>query len=98
MNVNEEMRTELNASLARAQKMLDWSKTYEKRIMEFNHDFMPMNLHKPKDEGFYLTLRCGLTGVYQVLNQWKDGMWQMQVLDGSDTIAYSRERIQIPEF
>jgi hypothetical protein len=42
-----------------------------------------------------VTIRCGLSGIYQVLNQWKDGAWQMQILDASDTIAYSKEKVEL---
>jgi hypothetical protein len=48
-----------------------------------------------QEEGYYVTIRCGLSGIYQVLNQWKDGKWQMQILDASDTIAYSKEKVEL---
>ena len=40
-----------------------------------------------------MTIRCGLSGIYTLLNEWKDNKWQVKVLDASDTIAYSKERI-----
>lgn len=74
-------------------------KAYNKVIFGFDRenresDFRPAH-YPPEEEGFYLTIRCGLPGIYTTVNQWKDGKWQMEVLDGSVTIAYSRERIQL---
>lgn len=40
-----------------------------------------------------MTIRCGLSGIYTCLNEWKDNKWQVEVTDASDTIAYSKERI-----
>ena len=72
-------------------------KSYDKRILDFDRDnpaldFRPAH-YPPKENGLYLTIRCGLSGIYQTLNEWKDGHWMNQVLDGSETIAYSREKI-----
>lgn len=36
----------------------------------------------------YLTVRAGLSGIYTMINTYKDGNWEMQVLDGSKTIYY----------
>lgn len=74
-------------------------KTYDKMIFEFDKDnqekdFKPAH-YLPKEDGFYLTIRCGLSGIYTRVNQWKDGKWQMEILDGSTTIAYSRKQIHL---
>lgn len=47
----------------------------------------------PKEDGWYDTIRCGLSGIYIMVNEYKDGKWMIQVLDGSTTIAYSRDKI-----
>ena len=47
----------------------------------------------PKEDGFYMTIRCGLGGIYYNLDEWKDSNWQVGILDGSYVIAYSREQI-----
>ena len=71
-----------------------WS--YHKDIMKFDSDFIPMTYGKgPKEEGMYITIRCGLGGIYQTLNTWKNGGWEAQALDGSFTIAYSKEKVQL---
>lgn len=83
-----------------ARKCLNWLNSYRKEIMNFDrdgNDFKPAH-YPPKEDGTYLTIRCGLTGIYQMVNEWKDGKWQCIVLDGSETIAYSRDRIEIPDF
>ena len=69
-------------------------KIIEKDILKFNNDYTPAH-YPPKENGFYMTIRCGLSGIYSCLNEWKDDKWQMEVLDASTTIAYSKE--QIPE-
>lgn len=75
-------------------KMYEKINSYHKGIFKFHNDFKPAK-YPPKEEGYYVTIRCGLSGIYQVLNQWKDGAWQMQILDASDTIAYSKEKVEL---
>lgn len=41
-----------------------------------------------KDGTMYVTIRCGLSGIYTCLNEWKNGGWYAKCLDGSTTIAY----------
>ena len=64
----------------------------EDKILNFDNDFKPAN-HTPKVDGYYMTIRCGLGGIYYNLDQWKDGKWQVGILDGSYVIAYSKETI-----
>lgn len=64
----------------------------EEYILNFNNDYKPAN-HLPKEDGFYMTIRCGLGGIYYELDEWKDGNWQVRILDASYVIAYSRETI-----
>ena len=75
-------------------------KSYDKRILDFNNDFTPAvnstgTARNPKEEGLYITIRCGFAGIYQCLNRWKDGKWQNQVLDGSTTIAFSKQLVDL---
>lgn len=67
-------------------------KITEEHIFDFNGEWKPAN-HSPNKEGFYITIRCGLSGIYTILNEWKNNDWQINVLDASTTIAYSRELI-----
>ena len=39
-------------------------------------------------DGFYLTLRIRNGCIYQLLNEMRDGNWQVKVLDDSETIMY----------
>ena len=64
----------------------------EEHIVHFDNDYKPAN-HPPKEDGFYMTIRCGLGGIYYNLDEWKDSNWQVGILDGSYVIAYSREQI-----
>lgn len=80
-----------------AREGLNIIKSYEKRIFDFdrkNNNFVPSH-YPPKEDGIYLTIRCGLTGIYTHVNEWKDGKWQMGILDGSTTIAYSRNKLNL---
>jgi len=82
-----------------AREALNIIKSYEKRIFDFDREkeennFVPAH-YKPKEDGMYLTIRCGLTGIYTSVNEWKDGNWQMNILDGSTTIAYSRNKLEL---
>ena len=74
--------------------------SYEKEFVRFDRgkedtNFCPMHITPPTEEGMYVTIRCGYTGIYQVLNEWKNGKWQMECTDGSTTIAYSRNTITL---
>ena len=85
---------------AEIHKVLKEMKKYEKKIFDFDHDenrFHSTNNGKftPKEDGMYLTIRCGLSGIYTVLNEWKDGHWQMEIADGSTTIAFSDKKIEL---
>jgi len=80
-----------------AQEALDIIKPYERRIFDFDrekNDFIPAR-YNPKEDGIYLTIRCGLTGIGTYVNEWKDDKWQMNILDGSTTIAYSRNKLEL---
>ena len=72
-------------------------KSYQKRIFDFDrgeNDFKPAH-YPPKEEGLYVTLRCGFTGITQELDRYENGEWQLRVLDGSKVIAYSRNTIEL---
>ena len=82
-----------------AREALNIIKSYERRILDFDRekedsDFVPAR-YKPKEDGIYLTIRCGLTGIYTSVNEWKNDNWQMNILDGSITIAYSRNKLNL---
>lgn len=62
------------------------------RIFDFDHNYIPGH-HKPKTPGYYMTIRCGLGGIYTNLYEWKDDKWQVGILDDSKVIAFSREQI-----
>ena len=64
----------------------------ERHILDFDgeNDYKPSN-YPPKKNGFYMTIRCGLGGIYSKLNEWCDGHWMVECLDDSRTIAYSRQ-------
>ncbi len=47
----------------------------------------------PKEDGYYMTIRCGLGGIYTHLDEWKDNHWQVGITDASTVIAYSRDQI-----
>lgn len=58
----------------------------------FYKDFKPFHKGRTElEEGVtYVTIRCGLTGIYTCINQWMGGRWGAECLDGSETIAYRK--------
>lgn len=47
----------------------------------------------PKEDGYYMTIKCGLGGIYASLNEWKNGEWRVLTTDDSEVIAYYKEPI-----
>lgn len=65
-------------------------------IFDFKGDYK-LAKYPPKEDGYYMTIRCGLNGIYTCLDEWKNGNWQVGVLDDSNVIAYSKEQISKEE-
>lgn len=40
-----------------------------------------------------MTIRCSLGGIYTKVDKYRDGEWLTKIMDDSDVIAYSKERI-----
>lgn len=51
-------------------------------------DFKVIRPGREPADGFYLTLRLRSGCMYQMLNEMRDGHWQAQVLDDSETVMY----------
>ena len=51
----------------------------------------------PTEDGTYLTIRTGLTGIYKMINVWENDKWQIEVLDASVTIARSEKPLTAEE-
>ena len=50
-----------------------------KRIFDFkDHEYIPAH-HDPKEPGYYMTIRCGLSGIYTQLDEWKNNKWQVGI-------------------
>lgn len=64
----------------------------EERIFDFNGEYK-LAKYPPENDGWYMTIRCGLSGIYSCINEWKNNRWQVEVLDASNTIAYSKEQL-----
>ena len=87
MEINDEFYEKLKA-------FSDEVNSYNKSLVDFHGDFKPANKNPDKD-GYYITIRCGLGGIYQILDEFKDGNWQTGILDDSRVIAYSRNTIEL---
>ena len=61
-------------------------------IFDFNGDYKLAKC-PPKEDGYYITVKCGLGGIYTSLNEWKNGKWMVLTTDDSDVIAYSKEQV-----
>lgn len=68
--------------------------SYHKPLVDFHGEFKPAN-RNPEKDGYYITIRCGLGGIYQILDEFKDGNWQTGILDDSRVIAYSRDLVEL---
>lgn len=82
----------------RTEKCKEILDSYKKRIFDFNPEngfkrFKALKM-EPKEDGTYLTIRCGLSGIYTYVNEWNKskGGWQIEILDGSETIAFSKDQ------
>ena len=90
----------------------EWAKQFDNKIVNFNDGVCDGNTEHVFYKGFkpflkgrteliedcdYVTIRCGLNGIYTVLNKWKNGTWIAKCLDNSSTIAY-RELKSYEEF
>ena len=61
-------------------------------LLNFNGDYK-LAKYPPKEDGYYMTIRCGLGGIYTHINEWKNGEWMVLATDDSDVIAYSKEQV-----
>lgn len=61
-------------------------------IFDFKEDYK-LAKYPPKDDGYYMTVKYGLGGIYTTINEWKNGKWMVLATDDSDVIAYSREQV-----
>ena len=64
----------------------------EEHIFNFNGEYK-LAKYPPQKDGYYVTVKCGLGGIYTHLNEWKDGKWQVLATDDSDVIAYLEKEI-----
>lgn len=84
----------------KAKEYLEKVKQIHQELYKFDKDggimraFKPMT-YPPKEDGAYLTIRCGLGGIYTHIDEWKNGKWHLGVLDASTVVAYSRDTIDL---
>lgn len=67
----------------------------QKEIVNFRQEGMVKR--NPTEDGTYLTIRVGLTGIYKMINVWENDKWQIEVLDASVTIARSEKPLTTQE-
>lgn len=89
----------MEKELTHKERLLKEIKSYEKEIMKFDRNDAEINFcpahYPPKEDGLYITIRCGFRGIHTYLNEWKGDKWQMEMADGSTTIAYSRNKVEL---
>ena len=68
------------------------TKIVKKQLFGFNDEWK-LSKYPPDNDGYYMTIRCGLSGIYTCLDEWKDNRWQVGVSDDSDVIAYTKEQV-----
>lgn len=95
-----------NFDIGMLELYVQWTESLEHRIVDFTNGlakdssdekvfaifkgFKPWRNGLDLDDGDYLTMRCGLTGIYTCVNTLKSGKWMAECLDGSATIAYRK--------
>ena len=67
----------------------------QKEIVNFRQEGMVKR--NPTEDGTYMTIRVGLTGIYKMINVWENGEWQIRVLDASETIVRSEKPLTSQE-
>ena len=82
------------------EKLAEEIKSYEYKILGFSRsdptkDFINSD---PVEEGYYLTIRLGLNGIYTSVNYWKDGSWAAFCLDGSRVVARTRNILNLTNY
>lgn len=81
--------------MEKLKKRFDWAMGFHREIVTF-HEVSPdfFSWFEPFVDGInipdgdYVTIRCGLSGIYTIINSMRDNMWLAEVADGSTTIAY----------
>ena len=68
-----------------------------KRVEIVNFRQEGMVKRNPTEDGTYLTIRAGLSGIYKMINDWENNKWQIEVLDASVTIARSEKPLTSEE-
>ena len=58
-------------------------------------NFKPVHHNSTTEEGCYVTIQCGSSGIYQMVNEWKYGEWQFGFLDDSITIAFNPNKVEL---
>lgn len=66
-----------------------------KEIVNFRQEGMVKR--NPTEDGAYMTIRVGLTGIYKMINVWENNKWQIEVLDASTTVARSEKPLTSQE-
>ena len=61
-------------------------------IFDFDGNYK-LAKYPPKEDGYYITVKCGLGGIYTCINEWKNGKWMVLATDASSVIAYSKEQV-----
>lgn len=64
----------------------------QEHIFDFKGDYKLAKC-PPEKDGYYITVKCGLGGIYTSLNEYKNGKWMVLATDDSDVIAYSKEQV-----
>ncbi len=81
--------------MAKLKRRFDWATGFHKEIVWFHEIssnffswFEPFVDGMNLPDGEYVTIRCGLSGIYTIINSMRDNKWLAEVADGSTTIAY----------
>ena len=77
----------------------EFAKEQERDILKFDRTHWETAMRNPSQTGLYLTMRCGLSGIYTVIDKFDadKGQWCLNVLDSSKVIAYNPVKYKLPK-
>lgn len=93
-----ELKNYFKRRITDEQLLADYNKmdSYNKNIFRFSDDDRKIfTISEPTEDGWYIVIKVSFGGIHQMLNEWKDGKWQIHTLDNPTIVARSIEKIII---
>ncbi len=72
----------------RLEKVIQFNDSFNNTLLDFNHREPWIVNGDPNKPGFYLTLRINGIRLFTILDEWKNGKFQIRIADGSQIIGW----------